>query len=93
MQTPSHPIPNARHPGSVAPHAVAVLVGCVGSTWLTASPSMAATTQEIAAQQRAKELERVMKGAERGTPQEMDVGSFLLIGLLVVGVLTALFRN
>jgi hypothetical protein len=54
---------------------------------------MAATTQEIAAQQRAKELERVMKGAERGTPQEIDVGSFLLIGPLVVGVLTALFRN
>lgn len=34
-----------------------------------------------------------MQGTKRAKQEEIDVGSFLLIGLLVVGVLTALFRN
>lgn len=93
MQSPSITTQNARNPTSAAPHAAAVLSGCVGATWLAAGPTLAATTQEIAAQERAKELARVMKGTEGGKQQVIDVGSFLLIGLLVVGVLTALFRN
>ena len=93
MQLPADTIQSTRTPVFVASCTAGVLPGCVGATWLMAGPTMAATTQEIAAQQRAKELERIVTGAERGTPQEIDVGSFLLIGLLVVGVLAALFRN
>ena len=53
---------------------------------------MAAVSQEVVAHDRARELERVMKSAERGS-EEIDIGSFLLVMLLVIGVFTALFRR
>lgn len=80
-------------PVIAAPHAAQALFGSTDSWHIMGGPTIAATTQEIVSQQRAKELERVIKGAEKGKTQEVDVGSFLLVGLLVVGVLTALFRN